>query len=70
MIPTLIVAALVGIFAIWMTGCWIIATVDLTNTRRDLEALRANCFLTNERGHRVRWAKASAAVQAKAEGRA
>ena len=34
-----------------------------------LESLRANCFLTNEKGHRVRYVNASAEVQAKAEGR-
>ena len=33
-----------------------------------LIALRRNCFLTNERGHRVRYSKASAKVRAKAEG--
>lgn len=33
-----------------------------------LIALRSNCFLTNERGHRVRYSKASAKVRAKAEG--
>lgn len=33
-----------------------------------LRNLRSNCFLTNEKGHRVRYADASAAVRAKAEG--
>lgn len=33
-----------------------------------LNALRANCFLTNERGHRVRYADASVEVRARAEG--
>lgn len=35
---------------------------------RKLENLRANCFLTNEKGHRVRYADASVAVRARAEG--
>lgn len=33
-----------------------------------LNALRANCFLTNEKGHRVRYADASVEVRARAEG--
>lgn len=35
---------------------------------RVIHSLRANCFLTNERGHRVRYADASVAVRARAEG--
>ncbi len=34
---------------------------------RRLAALRRNCFVTNERGHRVRYAEASDAVRAKVE---
>lgn len=34
-----------------------------------LANLRANCFLTNEKGHRVQYYNASAEVRAKAEGR-
>lgn len=49
---------------------------SIARTRREqrdeamgyLIALRRNCFLTNERGHRVRYSKASAKVRAKAEG--
>jgi len=33
-----------------------------------LRALRRACFLTNEKGHRVRYAKASHAVRERAEG--
>lgn len=33
-----------------------------------LSNLRRNCFLTNERGHRVRYADASVAVRARAGG--
>ena len=34
-----------------------------------LKALRTNCFITNEKGHRVRYINASPERQAKAEGR-
>lgn len=34
-----------------------------------LRTLRANCFITNEKGHRVRYINASPERQAKAEGR-
>lgn len=37
------------------------------STRRRLNALRRNCFVTNERGHRTRYANASPEVRAKAE---
>ncbi len=37
---------------------------------RRLNALRANCFLTNEKGHRVRYVDASAGVRDRAEGKA
>ena len=33
-----------------------------------LSALRRNCFITNERGHRVRYVNASQEARAKAEG--
>jgi len=33
-----------------------------------LAALRQRCFITNERGHRVRYIKASPEARAKAEG--
>lgn len=33
-----------------------------------LRNLRRNCFLTNEKGHRVRYADASVEVRARAEG--
>lgn len=33
-----------------------------------LHALRRNCFITNERGHRVRYVNASPEARAKAEG--
>lgn len=33
-----------------------------------LQALRRNCFITNERGHRVKYRNASPEARAKAEG--
>lgn len=33
-----------------------------------LQALRSRCFITNERGHRVRYVNASPEARAKAEG--
>lgn len=50
-----------------------IKAVDNRNALEDLisqiKNLRANCFLTNEKGHRVKYSNASPEVQAKAEGR-
>ena len=54
-------AALMAFVAMW----------SLTTARganRRLEALRRNCFVTNEKGHRVRYSTASTEAQAKAEG--
>lgn len=39
-----------------------------TSITNRLTALRANCFLTNEKGHRVRYSKASEALRERAEG--
>lgn len=49
-----------------------IAYVALTTfvhrrTARTLAALRHNCFITNEKGHRVRYIRASAECRAIAE---
>ena len=43
--------------------------LGIMNSRatRRLAALRRNCFVTNEKGHRVRYVEASAAVRARAE---
>lgn len=43
------------------------AMVDSHRTARRLDALRANCFIINERGHLVRYWEASAERRAKAE---
>ena len=43
-----------------------LSIVHLATTRR-LAALRRNAFVTNEKGHRVRYVEASAAVRARAE---
>lgn len=37
------------------------------NLNRRLNALRSNCFVTSERGHRIRYVNASPEVRAKAE---
>lgn len=37
------------------------------DARAKLRALRRNCFVTNEKGHRVRYVEASADVRARAE---
>jgi hypothetical protein len=37
-------------------------------THETLTLLRLNCFITNEKGHRVRYLNASDAARAKAEG--
>lgn len=42
-------------------------TRAFTTLARKLAALRANAYLTNELGHRVRYSKASAEVRARAE---
>lgn len=46
------------------------AKLETVSVLERITALRDNCFVTNERGHRVRFRKASPARQAKAEGRA
>lgn len=58
---------------------WSSAMIDVTTAERDaiaersgnitnrLTALRRNCFLTNEKGHRVRYSKASEALRERAE---
>lgn len=43
------------------------ATVDVRRTARTLAALRHNCFITNEKGHRVRYIRASTECRAIAE---
>lgn len=37
-------------------------------TRRRLNALRRNCYLTDEKGHRRKWADCSDAVRDRADG--
>ena len=44
------------------------ANLDASRKTKRLRHLRANCFLTDERGVRVRYAAASEAVRARAEG--
>ena len=45
------------------------AEEDYTRTSSRYGFLRNNCFITNARGHRVRYWKATLDEQAKAEGR-
>lgn len=40
---------------------------EVSNYRRRLNALRENCFVTSERGHRIRYVNASPEVRARAE---
>ncbi len=59
-----IIAALALVATVW---------VNVLNMRRTralqarLSNLRANCFVTNERGHRTRYAHASPEVRARVE---
>lgn len=39
----------------------------LAATENALNALRSNCFVTSERGHRIRYVNASPEVRARAE---
>lgn len=57
-------ATILATVALVLAGCS--ATYAIT-TRRTLTHLRRNCFVTNERGHRVRYFHASPEVRAKAE---
>ena len=45
----------------------IVALTAWRDARAKLQALRRNAFVTNEKGHRVRYSEASAAVRARAE---
>ena len=44
-----------------------VALTAWRDARAKLQALRRNAFVTNEKGHRVRYVEASAAVRARAE---
>ena len=48
-------------------GFEIVILNALYNTRATLTNLRRNCFLTDERGVRIRYEKCSAEVRARAE---
>jgi hypothetical protein len=56
----LIIAGLMLVVAFW-------AQLDARKYRRRLNALRNNCFVTSERGHRIRYVNASPEVRARAE---
>lgn len=59
-IPTLIFAAILTALFAW-------SQIDALRTRARLTALRRNCFLTDERGHRRRYNACSVEAQAMAE---
>ena len=49
-------------------ACFFATHSERRKAERTLANLRAKCWLTNEKGHRVPYAKASDAVRARAEG--
>lgn len=53
-------AVIISTFALFWAYC-------LYRQSRRLNALRRNCFITNEKGHRVRYVSASNQARAKAE---
>lgn len=55
-----VATALLIIVALW-------AQITAHRANRKLHALRRNAFVTNEKGHRVRYSEASAAVRARVE---
>ena len=57
-------AIILASVALALAGC---SAAYAIQTRRTLTHLRRNCFVTNERGHRVRYFHASPEVRAKAE---
>lgn len=46
---------------------YVIVAIDQHRTQRRLKNLRSNCWLTDEKGHRVRYSRASDVVRARAE---
>jgi len=65
-----IIAAAACAWAIYQTAmnrALVRETDDLRTLCRTLHALRSRCFITNERGHRVRYIKASPEARARAE---
>lgn len=45
----------------------LIALYSAFDSHKRLNALRSNCFVTSERGHRIRYVNASPEVRARAE---
>lgn len=56
------------IAAILMTAAFVWAQWSAAQARRILKNLRQNCFVTNSKGHRVRYTNATAEERARAEG--
>lgn len=74
MLTTIAISALILSTAVAGVG-WAFSRTERDVTQGELEevakslaSLRANCFVTNEKGHRVRWTNATSAARAKAEG--
>lgn len=57
----------IGPVMIVAVAAW--STWDSISLYRRINALRSNCFLTDERGHRRRYADCSEVVRNKAEGK-
>ncbi len=58
---------LFALSAVLLLASTIIYQRSLERAERRLNALRSNCFVTSERGHRVRYTSASEQVRARAE---
>ncbi len=48
-------------------AAWLRCRQVIAATEQRLNALRGNCFVTSERGHRIRYVNASPEVRARAE---
>ena len=57
----------IALAAIAFAVLWLALSIALKITLDRLHTLRRNCFVTNEKGHRVRYVEASADVRARAE---
>lgn len=62
-LPTILFA----LSAVLLLASTIIYQRSLERAHRRLNALRSNCFVTSERGHRIRYVNASPEVRARAE---
>lgn len=58
---------LFALSAVLLLASTIIFERRLSRSEQRLNALRSNCFVTSERGHRIRYVNASPEVRARAE---